>query len=153
MQLAEFVDMLGGVERRLESADFRKALRAAGEQFAEEVAGNFERQEDSDGAPWKPHAPLTIALHGVHPLLRLTYAMYRAGTNLDNAASVVLIEDRKITVGIDGNEIPYANRQDQGGGNIPAREFFYLNEDGIERVGDVIEEAGFEVINTQVFLG
>lgn len=153
MQMDEFLEMLGGAADRLDNADLRPALRAAGNQFGDEVAGNFQRQEDSSGNPWAPHAPLTIALHGVHPLLRLSYAMYRAATDLDAAAAVSLLEDRKITIGIDGNEIPYAWKQDEGAGRIPAREFFYLNGDSVERVGDVIEEAGFDVVNSYVFPG
>lgn len=153
MRLDEFVEMLGTANDRLERADFREALEGAGVQFGEEVEGNFQRQEDSDGVPWKPHAPLTIALYGVHPLLRLTYAMYAAATDLRNSAAIMLLEDRRITIGIDGNEIPYAFKQDEGFGNIPAREFFYLNEGSIERVGGVIEEEGFRVIDSYVFPG
>lgn len=153
MQMDEFLDMLGGAADRLAKADFRPALRAAGDQFGQEVATNFLREEDSEGNPWKPHAPLTIALHGEHPLLRLTYAMHRAATDLNAAAALSLVEDRKITMGIDGSEIPYAWKQNEGAGRIPAREFFYLNGDSVERVGDVIEAAGYEVVSTQVFPG
>jgi hypothetical protein len=151
MKMDEFLTMLATASDRLDKADFRPALRAAGEQFSDEVAGNFLREEDSDGNPWAPHAPLTIALHGVHPLLRLSYAMYRAATDLDAATALQLLEDRKITIGIDGNQIPYAWKQDEGAGRIPAREFFYLSGDSVERVGEAIEEAGFDVVNSYVF--
>lgn len=140
MQLDEFVAMLDGANDRLDKASFREALERAGKQFGQEVQRNFERQEDSSGTPWKPHAPLTIALHGVHPLLRLTYAMYQAATDLDAAGSTKLLKERSIMVGIDGTEIPYAIKQDEGAGRIPAREFFYLSEEGAERVQEVIEE-------------
>lgn len=152
MQPEEFLKMLESASERLANADFSLVLEAAGVQFGEEIEGNFERQVDSQGMPWKPHSPRTIELHGVHPLLRLTYAMYQAATDLRNSAATVLIEDRMIRIGIDGNEIPYAWRQDEGAGRIPQREFYYLNEDSIAKVGAVIEEEAFEVIQSKVLM-
>lgn len=153
MQLGEFVSMLESAPSRLAQANFSEVLTDAGKQFGVEIAGNFARNEDSTGVTWKPHAPLTIALHGVHPLLRLSYAMYRAATDLEAAAATSLVEERQITMGIDGSEIPYAWKQNEGAGRIPKREFFYLNGDSVDRVGEVIEESGLAVIESTVFRG
>lgn len=145
--------MLESAPRRLAQANFAPVLKDAGKQFGVEVAGNFDRNEGSDGVTWKPHAPLTIKLHGVHPLLRLSYAMYRAATDLEAAAATSLVEQRQITMGIDGNEIPYAWKQNEGFGRIPKREFYYLNGDSVERVGEVIEESALPIIESDVFRG
>lgn len=153
MNVDQFLTMLDTAGDRLERASFKEPLDKAGEQFSQEVAGNFERQEDSRGELWKPHAPLTIKIHGEHPLLRLSYDMYRAATDLSNAAAIKRVEDRSITLGIDGTEIPYASRQDQGGGRVPQREFFYLNAESIDRVGEVLEDAAQPIIEGFVLTG
>lgn len=146
IQFEDLASEVSGIVDRLERASFRDALVEAGKAFGEEVAGNFERNEDSEGQPWAPHAPLTVKLYGPHPLLRLTWAMHAAAIDLNNEAAKYLLEDRVITIGIDGNELPYAAVHDQGGGRIPKREFFYLNEQSQDRVGEVLEEECFKVV-------
>jgi hypothetical protein len=130
----------------LESADYSEPLLESGKQFGKEVSGNFDRNEDFNGQPWKPHAPLTIKLHGEHPLLRLTYAMFNAAIDLQNSAAKYTLENNVITIGIDANQIPYANAQNEGFERIPQREFFYLNEDGQKAVGKVLEDSCFKIV-------
>ena len=153
MDMQELVAVLGDAPRRLAESSFRGALDEAVDQFGNEIADNFLRAEDVGGSPWPEHAPLTVMLYGVHPLLRLTYKMYGAAIDADDPNALKILEDRRVTIGIDGTAIPYAWKQDEGAGRIPKREFFYLNDDGVERVGKIIEEAGFDVINAYVFPG
>ena len=153
MDLRDFIAELQAAPSRIERLDCRDALLPAADQFGQEIDGNFRREQDSNGADWLPHSPVTIALHGEHPLLRLSYAMYSAAVDYRNPASYHELSSQAITIGIDGNDIPYANRQDQGGGNVPQREYFYLNEDSQEIVRQVIDEALFPLIERRVFRG
>lgn len=150
MDVAEFLSELDSAQRRIRIVELDGPLVEAGKQFGKEVADNFQRQVGSDGSVWPPHATLTVKLHGPHPLLRLSYRMYRAATDLNDSAAKKVLSRRSITLGINGDEIPYAAVQDQGGGRIPQREFFYLSEDGQERVREVIEEAAYPIVVERV---
>jgi len=151
MSPEDFIGLLGDIPGRLEQASFREPLNQAGYEFGEQVGQNFSRQVSSDGSPWPPHAPLTVRLHGPHPLLRLTWAMYAAATNPDDSAAKKILEDRQITLGIDGNEIPYAVKQNEGEGRIPQREFFYLSEEGEVAVRDILADASGPIMDKEVF--
>jgi hypothetical protein len=150
MDAEDFVTMLENAELRLAGASFRDALEDAGRAVNKAVEGNFDRQESSDGVPWAPHAPLTIALHGPHPLLRLTYDMFHAATNLDDPNAKKLVSDREIVFGVDGDAIPYARKQQSGAGRIPAREFFYLNEADSGAVTERFAAGAEQVIEREV---
>lgn len=146
----DFVKLLEGADQRLEDASFTDPLEDAADQFGLEVTKNFERQEDSSGQPWLPHSPKTIRLHGEHPLLRLTWTMYAAAIDPNDSNSKKIVQPREVVFGIDGTKVPYAKRQNEGGGRVPQREFFYLTKDGEGEVKDVLAESAFVIIDGEV---
>lgn len=118
---------------RAAKQDFSKqedALRGAADAFQESQFTNFAAKEDSDGVPWKPHAPLTIALYGVHPLLRLEGIMKEAATGGSGSFQTVSIGRKvsRIQVGISKVAVPYAKTHQDGRGRIPRRQFYYLHK-------------------------
>jgi hypothetical protein len=156
MSPEDFLQLLAEVPAKLDAMPMRDPLKQASYEVGEQVGQNFQRQVGADGSPWPSHAPMTVALHGEHPLLKLTYAMYDAATDPDDPSGKLLLEDRQITFGIDGTEIPYAQLQNEGGagesGNrIPQREFFYLTEQGAEDVHDTFADAAGPLVETVLF--
>lgn len=131
MNVPQFATMMGkaanyGFARQSD------ALSQAGRIFQASESGNFDRAEDSDGKKWKPHAPLTIALYGPHPLLILSEDMKRAATGGAGSIFVIKAGAKKsvVIVGISSVSIPYAWKHQHGSGRIPQREFFYLHKEG-----------------------
>ncbi|MCR9295578.1 MAG: hypothetical protein NXI32_22910 [bacterium] len=151
MDAYEFANLLGAASGKLERESFKDPLEQAARSCAEFVGDNFQRQQAESGESWLPHAPLTIKLHGEHPLLRLTWTMYAAATNIDDPKAKKIIGDREIVFGIDGTEIPYARTQQSGEGRVPAREFFYVRDEDMLQVMDVFAEAAMPIINQRVF--
>lgn len=146
----EFAQMLDAAPGKLADASFRGPLEQSAKLAGKAVEGNFVREEDRDGNPWKPHAALTIALYGEHPLLRLSYDMFHAATDPDDPNAKKIVGDRDIVFGIDGTEIPYARKQQSGSGRIPAREFFYLREEDQEAMRDQLAEDARPIIERDV---
>lgn len=113
--------------------DFAKqedALNGAADEFQRSQETNFAAKEDSSGTPWKPHAPLTIALYGVHPLLRLEGIMREAATGGNGSFRRVSMGRKlsKIRMGISSAAVPYAKTHQVGRGRVPRREFYYLHK-------------------------
>jgi len=150
MLLEDFAKELLETAERVESSDYREPLKIAGKTFGDEVGKNFLREESESGSAWPEHSPVTVAIYGPHPLLRLSYVMMTAATDYGNPGASMVLENNQITIGIDGNEIPYAATQNDGGGNIPAREFFYLNEDSQGLLGAELEINCISVIEEEV---
>jgi phage gpG-like protein len=102
----------------------------------------FTSQVDSDGTPWPPHAPATVAMYGEHPLLILTGAMF------DDLMGSALIADRRSNTDISfGTDIEYAPTHQYGdpSRNIPRREFLYWRQDALDRISDVAEQYMMDV--------
>ena len=133
MKVQQFVAMMKRASR-YGFAKQSKAIEQAGKDFQAAQAGNFDRAEDANGRPWKEHAPLTIALHGPHPLLILSGAMKRAATG--GAGSVIKVKagakESTVVVSISNSTIPYAWKHQHGAGRIPRRQFFYLAREARE---------------------
>jgi hypothetical protein len=89
------------------------------------VQRNYDEKVDSNGIPWAPHAPMTIALYGVHPLLILSGTMWVASTMTGVEGNYLEVSDRQIVTGVD---LPYAANQQFGTDRIPAREFYYIQD-------------------------
>lgn len=156
MSPEDFLTLLSKVPAKLERVALPDPLKQASYEVGEQVGQNFQRQVGPDGSAWKPHAPLTIKLHGPHPLLKLTGAMYAAATDPDDPNGKLIVEDRQLTMGIDGTEIPYAKVQNEGGigdsGNhIPQREFFYLTTEGADQVEDTFADAAGPLVEMELF--
>ena len=88
---------------------------------------NFALKEGSDGKSWPPHAPLTIKIHGPHPLLILSDTMRSAVAGEAGPGSVFRDEFRSFETGTD---LIYARTHQEGDAsrNIPQREFLYASE-------------------------
>jgi hypothetical protein len=108
-----------------------EALDAAREEFLEGIKDNFAKKEDSVGAKWAPHSPVTIAMYGVHPLLVLRTPMSVAAMGGANSVRIVRRANQRLTVGlgISSAAIPYFRTHQHGDDdrNIPQREFYYLS--------------------------
>jgi hypothetical protein len=150
MEPEEFVRMLENLHGRLAAASYRDALDAGARQVGEIVGDNMLRAEDSSGTPWPPHAPLTVQLHGPHPLLRLTWTMYAAATNPDDPNASRTLADREVLFGIDGTAIPYAATHQRGEGRVPQREFFYVRNTDEPRVEVAMIESITEIVERAV---
>ena len=127
MNVKQFVSMLGKASR-YGWANQRGAVADLSVEFQQAQEENFNRAEDSSGTPWKEHAPMTIALHGPHPLLILTGAMKTAAMGGRGSSFSIKAGPRKTTcvVSISKNAIPYAWKHQHGAGRIPRRQFFYM---------------------------
>ena len=139
MLVEEFLERLDQAPARLARVSYRDELELLAHDACRMVEGNFTREEDSDGNHWAEHAPATIAKHGVHELLRLSYDMFKAAVNPEDLNAVMELTDREVTFGVSGAAIPYASIQNEGGGKIPQREYFYLREQDEEAVVELFQ--------------
>lgn len=101
------------------------------------IRDNFLASQSAWMEPWKPHAPSTIRRYGPHPLLILTGSLLAAATNSGVEGNYLDVTDRSITIGV---TLPYAVAQQFGTDKIPARPFFDLPNDTIERIEDMAAE-------------
>lgn len=150
MTPSEFADMLESVPSRIRTADYRRPLKAVAREVGHSVEGNFARQESSEGVQWDEHAPLTIKLHGPHPLLRLSYAMFNASTNPDDPNAKLDVSNNEMAFGVDEAALPYARKQNAGAGRIPAREFFYVRDSEQPRLEDAFRGETDRIIENEV---
>ncbi len=143
----EFIHELDEMDRIAQEAPIARDMQDQIAQIIYDgIALNFALSQDAWGNVWAPHAPLTIKMYGVHPLLILSSAMVTAATNTGAPGNVVEVQDRSFMVGVD---LPYAATQQFGdqSKNIPARPFFDPSDETIERLGtlagDYFEQAVF----------
>lgn len=129
MSPEEFAQRLRGASRRIESASFREALDELVEPIREEFQDNFQRAEDDAGVSWPARS------EGEHPLLRLTFAMFRAVAGDDG--TLERVGDRSLELGVDGNKIPYAYKHQKGIG-VRRRKYLYLNQSARRRTRAVL---------------
>lgn len=136
MLLEQFI---GEMERNATSfgKDNTDGLRACVPVIQEDIGQHFEDKVDSDGRQWPPHAPLTVALHGPHPLLVLT-GLLRSAAARRGYGSHLSIEPGGLVYGVDGSAIPYAAKHQHGFGVIPQREFMYLSDEAIRTCGEIL---------------
>ena len=114
----------------MENASFEPAFRACVPELMTAFGDNFEQAHGPDGA-WAPHAPYTIKLYGVHPLLILSGELVRSVTGEKNPGGVLYAESREMTI---GTTIFYAAWQNYGTTKIPARPFMWLDEQNTDIV-------------------
>lgn len=119
-----------------QAADFNwhdqpESLDVASDEFLDGIGDNFAKKEDSAGAKWPPHSPVTVAMYGVHPLLVLHTPMSVAAMGGANSVRIVRRANQRLTVGlgISSAAIPYFRTHQHGDPdrNIPQREFYYLS--------------------------
>lgn len=97
------------------------------EELRQGFDDNFSRGGNSEG-PWPPHSPVTVAIHGPHPLLILSGAMRAATTEQGAPGAIEQIGPRGLDMSIDLQQIPYARAQNLGHNRIPQREFHVVDE-------------------------
>jgi hypothetical protein len=129
-----FRDMCYEMADTCENGDLSDELRGTVPSFHNGFLGNFIRRQDPRGVPWAPHAPLTIRLHGVHPLLILSGAMLAVSGDEGSAGNITRVTDRgrRLELGIDGATIPYAITHQEGSDRVPQREFLYANDETVD---------------------
>lgn len=131
MTVDQFVKMMGKAAK-FGWGNQKEAAEKAGREFQALQAGNFDRAEDASGTPWKPHSPVTIAIHGPHPLLILSGDMKKAATG--GAGSILKVKagskNTVAIIGISKTAIPYAWFHQVGTVKMPRRQFFYLSRTG-----------------------
>lgn len=109
------------------------AVRSCADMVFESVSNNFSRAEDAQGTPWPAHSPLTIALHGPHPLLTLTGKMKAmasggAGSMRSKEFSKTQTVMRLKLSGAKGQYWQKHQFGSNGKPRIPRRQFFYLHK-------------------------
>ena len=119
----------------LDVASYEEPLAECKDELRNNFVEIFANQKSSEGDQWPAHSPVTIKLHGDHPLLILSGDLYQELTG-DSVMS-----ERRVTAGTD---LEYAEWNNDGvpDNNLPQREFMYLTEDTqnacVEHVGDYI---------------
>jgi hypothetical protein len=147
MSPEEFAAHILSVPGKLAGMSHKESLQAVVPVVHQSVVANFGRQVSSDGSVWPAHAPLTILLHGPHPLLILSGDMLSAAAG--GSGALVEAGDRSLEMGIDSGTIPYAWKQQEGyrPGRIPQREFYYLHEDDMPEADQVFGDSAFERVS------
>lgn len=138
--LDEFqADLAAAAQKLAGKLGFHVPLEACKEPIRAGVADIFEQQVDSSGSHWPPHAPLTVKLHGPHPLLILSGKMHAAA--LGGSGATEGNSGDELQLGIDAEAIPYAAVHQTGGGNnIPQREFFYVTEQALDACAEIVAD-------------
>ncbi len=105
------------------------AIKAGEDEFLNGIGENFTRQEDPEGARWPEHSPITIMIHGVHPLLILTGKMRSAAMGGSGSVRIVKSDGKRMVVqlGISSKVVPYYRKHQDGTRRIPRRRFYFLH--------------------------
>jgi hypothetical protein len=106
-----------------------EVLTEGADRVFESIAENFSRKEDASGKPWPAHSPMTVQLHGVHPLLVLSGAMRQAASGSSGSIRKWSKQQgrQSLGLGISISKIPYYPAHQYGQGRIPRRQFFYVS--------------------------
>ena len=118
--------------QEMEGGSFAPAFSRIVPNLQYAFGDNFDRAEGPMGA-WAPHSPVTIAIHGPHPLLILTGDLLRSVTETGATGSVQQISDREMTL---GTSLFYAGWQQRGTDKIPARPFLWVDYSWLGEIGD-----------------
>lgn len=125
----------------LESGDLTPAFRSCIEVASEGFSDNFGATKAPYGT-WPPHSPVTVAIHGPHPLLILTGDMYRAVTKEGSEGRIQDLEPRSLVLGTD---LFYAAWQQYGTAKIPPRPFLWLDKPFVVQVTEVFADASYRI--------
>lgn len=109
-------------------SDLMPAYKAVDRAVSVGFAANFASRVDETGMAWRPHAPATIAMYGVHDLLILSGAMYAAATRPEGLGHIFRVNGNEVTIGVDGVIIPYAIVHHVGTARVPRRRVIYVND-------------------------
>ncbi len=126
-------DSLDELMAQLQSFDFAPVWTALLEPVHEGFASNFDQTRAPYGT-WPPHSPMTIALHGPHPLLILTGAMKRSVTQSGSEGRIEDIMRNEAIIGTSLFYAPYQQFGTSGPHPIPARPFLWLEGSYVDQV-------------------
>lgn len=101
---------------------------------------NFDRTQAPYGR-WPPHSPVTIMLHGPHPLLILSGTMKAAVSTRGSTGRIEELTPESLTIGTD---LFYAPWQQYGTRKIPARPFLWLEGSHVDRITDLFADGVLE---------
>ena len=129
------------LEQALQSADFAPVLRQVLPIALQAHRDNFTSSASPDNANWTPR----LITGDGHPLLIESGDLMQAATG--GAHSIMVIDGRVLTLGVDGNAIPYAAIHNYGGqfsaqdGSMhvmPQREYLGMNDARLQEADQVI---------------
>lgn len=127
--LAADVDKLG--------ADIRSFRVPLKKSIQEVVAPSVSKNFDVGGRPaWEPLSDTTIDRWGPHPILNLTGKLKRVSRQLN--IWTITRTDAYVS-GLD-SRIPYAKYHQVGTQFIPARVFFMLQTDDMDKIAEIFDE-------------
>jgi phage gpG-like protein len=116
--------------------DFGPVFESLIDPVHEGVAENFDATRSPSGK-WPPHSPVTIMLHGPHPLLVLSGTMKAAVTSRGSSGRIEEFTRDSLTFGTD---LFYAPYQQYGTRKIPARPFLWLEGSYVDRITDMFAD-------------
>lgn len=143
----EFDEFIADMEKlsREFGNDFEPALRECYPIVQRDIEDHFDAAEGSNGT-WPLHSPVTIARYGPHPLLILTGALAAAATGT-GTGHVVQFDTSEMTYGVERGVIPYAGIHQDGGGNIPQREYLWFSEEAVGECTGVVMSHAMAMLN------
>ena len=127
---------------QLENGSFEPAFNRVMPLLHDAFADNFANTKAPSGT-WPPHSPVTVKIHGPHPLLILSGALLRSVTESGSDGNVEFVSAREMAV---GTSLFYAGWQQHGTTKIPPRMFLWVNAEWVGRIGDEFQAAATEII-------
>ncbi len=130
---ADMLELAGTFGPDKEALNECKPLVLAG------VQRNFDSASDGGGSKWLPHAPLTIKLHGPHPLLILQNKMRPAAVGT-GPGKVERNDGLSLELGVDKGVIPYAGVHQDGYRRIPKRQYLDISPETQDQCLEMIAD-------------
>lgn len=137
---------IGTLLAALDSFDFAPTFESMIDTFHQGIIANFDNTQAPYGQ-WPPHSPMTIAIHGPHPLLILTGAMKRSVTQRGADERIEEIMRNEMNIGSSLFYAPYQQFGTNGPNPIPARPFLWLESSYVDR----LHEQFADDITTRIF--
>lgn len=133
------INELRATAQQLQSFDFAPVFSEMLETFHRGIESNFDNTR-GPGYTWAPHSPVTIALHGPHPLLILTGAMKRSVTQTGAEGRIEDIMQNEMTIGTSLFYAPFQQFGTTGPPRIPARRFLWLQGSYVDELAEIFAD-------------
>jgi phage gpG-like protein len=133
VDVERFVDLMQATISQLEAFDFAPVFTSMLETLHQGFESNFDQTRAPYGQ-WPPHSPMTIAIHGPHPLLILTGVMKRSVTQSGVEGRIEDIMKNEAIIGTSLFYAPYQQFGTSGPHPIPARPFLWLEGSYVDRL-------------------
>lgn len=139
------IDELGGilldVENRALYSDVRDTLDQFQQTLADQHAGMFSGQYDSNLVPWEALRPSTIAKKGHDRILFESGDLMASLMNLGGPGHIGETNERWMTF---GTEVPYATFHQEGTSKFPARPPVGVTEENVDKLVNSVADATVE---------